>query len=237
MRINRFCKGSFDRPAVTEPHKQCIGGYADIVRPRGHTLRLSVHSKHAIVSLVPAILASGSPYTVISRITKRIVNALKFVRFRRPLAHVSVKRFKRITPLFAYGNAASTISVIVDSIRLIASGYHARANFIFWRVAHSVACFPAGGAFRPKATTRHCVSVNHVTSNRYVFSSALTYAQPLNRVALHWPDSGKSAIRLTGNILHVFCDWYKLKTSHVDSFLINVVRGRLLAQSVPAIIT
>jgi hypothetical protein len=103
-------------------------------RPVGKDHRSPVFRReHFIGSLVPVLLVSRGPVAIAWIVWSVIVSAFKGIASARPSAHISNECRKAVAPFMAHCDSASTVTMEVGSLRVIATisrfGPHLKLRF------------------------------------------------------------------------------------------------------------
>lgn len=116
-------KSSLDRPSPAEPAVNCILTQAKPCAPILDAQSFAIKRKPMVVSLVSALFMTGSPTAIARLIIFVIVDSIKGVLAAGSRSHVRIKIGERF-PSLAHPYPASTIILVLDGFRIIASLIH-----------------------------------------------------------------------------------------------------------------
>ena len=115
-----------------------------------------------------------SPSAVFWGISGVDVNAVYAVFGRWAVSHIGIKRLKRRSPLFAYGDSSAAVVGISFVGGVVASGNHAVPRSVFFGLRHPVSYY----AVAPSAAARFCVARSKAPAGSNRLVPAIANAAP-----------------------------------------------------------
>lgn len=101
-------------------------------------MRLTVVSKHDVITPIPLLVGLGSPLAVLFAVRAVVVNAVNRMQGRWTRPHIGIKVCKAFYPAFANRNATTAIATVRPYLRVVATVFHLIPNAVLFRFSQSV---------------------------------------------------------------------------------------------------
>ena len=224
-----------NRPPAMESVCYSRSLYSKHFSPLRHTIRFAVMSKHIIHSCVSHLLRMCGPRCVVWRVAAVIVEPVNAVFCGWAMPDIR-KKDAKIIPLRTDRDTTSTIMFVGGTPWVVAPVTHGKPRCMLWCTRHVV----GSNCVEPQAVTGSSVSRTEFSRGNYAGVPASTFTKPQIVSALCFANrtyGGKSAKRLASNIFSAWVKCNKIMFSHVDSFLISLVRWRVASTTRTPILT
>jgi hypothetical protein len=136
-------------------------------------------------SAVTLLLCSRCPHAIRRFVIAVVVSSLKLMVWRRPLAHVSVERFKPL-PASADGDSAPAVTCIAPAIRIGATLPHRSPCMPLRRVRHAMRDAALAILIDNQASARFRAARFKAKTKHLFRPSAITATQPARFLAEVW---------------------------------------------------
>lgn len=181
----------FDRPSLGKSRSESAMRNTESTRPFSQSVSFSVVSQESCFSGILSLLQVSCPFAIrwpafcntflalSARIISVIVDAFNAVFCGRLFTHIGQELRKRVTPVFAYANPATTMPVIPSVILVVAPSLHFFPGTVFSRLV------PATGACAV-TTAGNCTLLAEVGTSNNSHSATLASAVPVSQSTSHF---------------------------------------------------
>ncbi len=164
-------------PSRIDALKEWIGPHAVLRAPVSQTLGSAIQCIKHIIAPVSRLDVDRGPSYVTGLIVSVVIDAVQLHFRSRSRPHISKERFKRVLPLGADLNAATTVAVVMGVLGVIAPTPDVQPGGVFGGMPHAVGSVPVAAHLRPAGlallhpTNLEVVSVavKKVAANTFAF--------------------------------------------------------------------